>query len=93
MKLALHDRLHQPYRMKLMQGLDKIIENLRHIENVLGCVISGAGSSILVISQKGGDLDKIKNIVKDTWAEQNIKCDIKTMNVEQNGAQIISNED
>lgn len=93
MKLALHDRLHQPYRMKLMQGLDKIIENLRHIENVLGCVISGAGSSILVISQKGGDLDKIKNIVKDTWAEQNIKCDIKTMSVEQNGAQIISNED
>ena len=93
MKLALHDRLHQPYRMKLMQGLDKIIENLRHVENVLGCVISGAGSSILVISQKGGDLDKIKNIVKDTWAEQNIKCDIKTMNVEQNGAQIISNED
>ena len=93
MKLALHDRLHQPYRMKLMQGLDKIIENLRHIENVLGCVISGAGSSILVISQKGGDLDKIKSIVKDTWAEQNIKCDIKTMNVEQNGAQIISNED
>ena len=37
--------------------------------------------------------DKIKNIVKDTWAEQNIKCDIKTMNVEQNGAQIVSNED
>lgn len=78
--------------MKLMQGLDKIMDNLRHVESVLGCVISGAGSSILVISERN-DLDKIKNIVKETWADQNIKCDIRTMNVEENGAQIISNED
>ena len=44
MKLALQDRLHQPYRMKLVPGLDKIIDNLRHFDNVLGCVLSGAGS-------------------------------------------------
>lgn len=92
MKLALKDRLHQPYRMKLMPGLDKIMDNLRFIDSVLGCVISGAGSSILVISEKN-DLDKIKNVVKETWTDQNIKCEIRTMNVEQNGAQIVSNED
>lgn len=92
MKLALHDRLHQPYRMKLVPGLDKIISNLRHFDNVLGCVLSGAGSSILVISEKN-DLEKIRNVVRDTWAEQNIKCTIKTLSVEDNGAQIISNED
>ena len=50
MKTALKDRLHQPYRMKLIPGLDKIMDNLKHIEDVLGCVISGAGSTILVIS-------------------------------------------
>lgn len=92
MKLALKDRLHQPYRMKLMPGLDKIMDNLKFIDSVLGCVISGAGSSILIISEKN-DLDKIKNVVKETWADQNIKCEIRTMNVEQNGAQIVSNED
>ncbi len=92
MKLALHDKLHQPYRMKLVPGLDKIISNLRHFDNVLGCVLSGAGSSILVISEKN-DLEKIRNVVRDTWAEQNIKCTIKTLSVEDNGAQIISNED
>ena len=58
MKLALQDKLHQPYRMKLVPGLDKIIENLKHEENVLGCVLSGAGPSIIVISQKN-NLDKI----------------------------------
>ena len=92
MKLALHDKLHQPYRMKLVPGLDKIIDNLRHFDNVLGCVLSGAGSSILIISEKG-DLDKIRDVVKDTWADQNIKCNIRTLSVENNGAQVISNED
>ncbi len=92
MKLALKDRLHQPYRMKLVPGLDKIMDNLRHIDSVLGCVLSGAGSSILVLSEKN-DLDKIRGIVKDTWTDQNIKSDIKTLNIEQTGAQIVSNED
>jgi homoserine kinase len=92
MKMALQDRLHQPYRMKLIPGLDKIMANLRHFDNVLGCVISGAGSSILIISEKS-DLDKIKEVVRETWTNQNIKCEIRTLSVENNGAQIISNEE
>lgn len=92
MKTALKDRLHQPYRMKLIPGLDKIMDNLKHFENVLGCVISGAGSTILVISEKN-DLDKVRNVVKETWANQNIKCDIRTLSIENNGAQVITNED
>lgn len=89
MKLALQDRLHQPYRMKLVPGLDKIMENLRHEENVLGCVLSGAGPSILIISQKN-NLDKIKSIVKDTWESLNVKANIMTLPVEKHGAQVIS---
>ncbi|MDY6363918.1 MAG: homoserine kinase [Cyanobacteriota bacterium] len=92
MKSALQDKLHQPYRMKLIQGFDKIYECLRFNENVLGCVISGAGSSILIISLRN-DLEKIKNTVKETWADMNIKANIKTLNVEQNGALIISDDE
>lgn len=92
MKLALQDKLHQPYRMKLVPGLDKIMANLKHVESVLGCVLSGAGPSILVISEKN-DLDKIRSIVKETWTDQNIKSDIRTLNIEEHGARIISNED
>ncbi len=89
MKLALKDRLHQPYRMKLVPGLEKIIENLKHEENVLGCVLSGAGPSILIISEKN-NLDRIKDIVRETWANLNVKADIYTLPVENNGAQIIN---
>jgi len=92
MRLALQDKLHQPYRMKLVPGLNNIIENLKHFENVLGCVLSGAGSSILIISEKN-NIEKIRNVVKETWADQNIKCEIRTLSIENNGAQIINNED
>lgn len=88
LKLALKDRLHQPYRMKLIQGLDEIMDAFKHNDDVYGCVISGAGSSILVISNKN-NLENIQNEVRDIWTSLNIKCDIKTLNVEQNGAQIV----
>lgn len=88
MKLALKDKLHQPYRMKLVPGLEKITENLKHEENVLGCVLSGAGPAILVISEKN-NLDKIKSIVRDTWNDLNIKAEIITLPVEENGAEVI----
>ena len=91
MRYALQDRLHQPYRMKLVPGLDKIIENLRHEENVLGCVLSGAGPSIIVISQKN-DLDRIKSIIKSTWEDMNVKVNIMTLPVEKQGAHIITHE-
>ena len=89
MKLALKDKLHLPYRMKLVPGLEKIIENLKHEENVLGCVLSGAGPSILIISERN-NLDKIRSIVRETWADLNVKAEIYTLPVENNGAQIIS---
>ena len=91
LKYALQDRLHQPYRMKLVPGLEQIIENLKHEENVLGCVLSGAGPSILIISHKN-NLDKIKSIVKETWESMNVKVNIMTMPVEKDGAQIITHE-
>ncbi len=89
MKTALHDRLHQPYRIKLVPGLERITENLKHEDNVIGCVLSGAGPSILIISHKNG-IDKIHSIVKDTWASLNVKAEVLTLPVENNGAEIIT---
>lgn len=88
MKLALQDKLHQPYRTKLVPGLENIMENLKHEENVIGCVLSGAGPALLVISQRN-NLDKIKSIVSETWENYNVKTDIRTLKVEEHGAQIL----
>lgn len=88
MKLALKDRLHQQYREKLVPGMKEIMEAFEHQDGVLGCVLSGAGPSILIISHKY-DIDKIKSVVKDIWETQNIKADIRTMCVEPEGAVIV----
>lgn len=92
MKLALKDRLHQPYRTKLVPGLEKIIANLKHEENIIGTVLSGAGPSILIVSN-GNGLDKIKSIVRETWADLNVKAQIFDTIIEKQGATIISNDD
>ena len=88
MKAALKDRLHQPYREKLVPGMKEIMEAFKHEDGVLGCVLSGAGPSLLVISHKY-DLDKIKSTVKEIWDTQSITADIRTMKVEQQGAVIL----
>lgn len=85
MKSALEDRLHQPYREKLVPGFKEIKEALKHEENVLGTVISGAGPSIVIISQKN-NLEKIYQTVKEIWDNMNVHCDIRTLTVEKCGA-------
>ena len=88
MKLALQDKLHQPYREKLVPGMREIMNAFKHEDGILGCVLSGAGPTMLVISYKY-DLDKIKSTVKEIWEGQSIKTDIRTLKVEPNGAQFV----
>ena len=88
MKIALNDKLHQPYREKLIPGFAEIKEALKHEENVLGVVISGAGPAVLVISS-GNNLSKIRETVSKVWEELNVKSKILTLQVEENGAQVI----
>jgi len=88
MKQALQDRLHQQYREKLVPGMKEITEAFKHEDGVLGCVLSGAGPTILIISYKY-DLDKIKSTVNDIWSKQNINANIMTLKVEENGATIL----
>lgn len=47
-KDALDDRLHEPYRAQLVPELAKLRRELMN-EPIMGCTLSGAGSSVLVI--------------------------------------------
>lgn len=89
MKLALKDKLHQPYREKLVPGLKELTETFKHEDDVLGCVLSGAGSSMLIIS-KNNVVDKVTSVTSEIMANLNVKATIKTMKIVQEGATIIS---
>lgn len=88
MKFALQDRLHQPFREKLVPGFKEIQDKLKFEENVLGCVLSGAGPSVLVIS-KEKELNKIEDCVSEIWQSFNIKSEILHLQPVETGAQII----
>ena len=88
MKASMKDRLHQPYREKLVPGMKEIMEAFKHEDGVLGCVLSGAGPSMLIISHKY-DLDKIKSTVTEIWEAQNIKSEIMTLKIEEQGAVVL----
>lgn len=88
MKFALQDKIHQPYREKLVPGLSEIIEQLKNEEKVLGCVLSGAGPSVLIILEDSVK-EQIKQKVSEIWNNQNVNVDIKTYDIEEKGAQII----
>ncbi len=88
LKLSLKDRLHQPYRTKLVPGLVQIMDDLKHIDGVLGCVLAGAGPSVAVI-QNGTKNEQIKEIVSSAWNNINVNAQIYTLPVVSQGAKVI----
>ena len=88
MRSALNDRIHQPYREKLIPGMHEIIEKLKKEDNVLGCVLSGAGPTLAVVT-KNDDIENIKRIVYKIWYDLDIKHEIKTFEPELNGACVV----
>ncbi len=48
---ALQDRMHQPYRERLIPGFREMLELQE--PGLLGCALSGAGPSVLVFYEKG----------------------------------------
>ena len=88
LKLSLKDKLHQPYREKLVPGLSEIINNLKHTNGVLGTVLCGAGPGILII-YNGIGVSEIKEIVTNTWNYFNVKTNFLNLPIEKEGDVIL----
>jgi homoserine kinase len=71
---ALEDRLHQPYRMGLVPGLEQILK-LR-APGLLGCALSGAGPSVLVFFERGYEsvCDLVRQIFKLNGHDSETLC-------------------
>lgn len=69
---ALEDRLHQPYRARLVPGLQKMID-LR-AEGLLGAALSGAGPSVLVFYERGHEavVEQFRSIFAEEGHESEI---------------------
>ncbi|MBQ9246052.1 homoserine kinase [bacterium] len=88
MKKAMKDKLHQPYREKLINGFKELNEFLANKDDILGCVISGAGPTILIVSENNG-FEKVQNEIKQIFEDLNVSCDIRTYEAENEGTLVI----
>ena len=81
---ALEDRLHQPYRQRLVPGLEEILK-LR-APGLLGCCLSGAGPSILVFFEKGHE--QVVRHVQQIFEAHGHSAEILDSKVDRQGYQL-----
>ncbi len=80
---ALHDRLHEPYREHLVPELRLLRRYLRGT-GALGCVLSGAGPSILVIANRRSHAHLLEHL-KEWAAEREHPPEVLDLRVDQQG--------
>jgi homoserine kinase len=88
MRYALRDKLHHPYRSRLIPGFQEIRDDLAEIPNVIGTVISGAGPSIIVIHENNS-FDEIHKRINTVWEGLGVKVTVKKLNIDTQGAVIL----
>lgn len=82
---ALEDRMHQPYRYRLVPGLEEMVK-LR-APGLLGCALSGAGPSILVFYERGSE--QVCDLVRQIFALHGHKSETMCVPIARDGFQSI----
>lgn len=81
---ALEDRMHQPYRLNLVPGLEEILK-LR-APGLLGCALSGAGPSILVFHERGAE--SVCELVRQIFALKGRSSELLVTEIAASGYEI-----
>ena len=74
---ALRDRVHQPYRERLVPGLRRLL-SVRH-PDVIGFCLSGAGPSIAAFTN--GPTAAAERILKQAYRQERVACTIRALKV------------
>jgi homoserine kinase len=82
LRQALHDRIHQPYRQKLVPGLERALE-LEH-PDLLGVFLSGAGPSIVALAQR--NFEAVQDLLEQAFAPCGLAYTIRHLRVHQAAA-------
>jgi homoserine kinase len=81
--VALDDRLHQPYRLRLFPWMPSVVAAARGA-GALGCVLSGAGPSLLAVV--GGDAEPVARAMETALRAAGIEGSAGTFAVDTEGA-------
>lgn len=84
LKAALQDRIHQPYRLKLIPGYEAV-QAAAIAAGAYGMVISGAGPTLLALAPVAAAEDVCK-AMEVAWNDQGMTVWVKNVQIDQKGA-------
>jgi homoserine kinase len=88
LKIAMEDRIHQEYRMKLIPGMKEIFNSI-NFSDILGIALSGSGPTIMALCKKDEvDYDKIGRNIQEIFSKYNIRSKYNVINFDNKGAKI-----
>jgi homoserine kinase len=88
LKTALEDKLHQPYRQKLIAGYDEVKKNAI-AAGAYGMVISGAGPTLLALTNPSR-VDAVVKAMSETWAKTGVEAKVRSHYLDSVGATVSS---
>lgn len=77
-----NDRLHQPYRQKLVPGIERCLRK-RH-DGLLGVAISGSGSSMIGFATRNEQ--EIGEALQEIFAEEGVQAEVRITSADNQGA-------
>ena len=83
LSVALEDRLHQPYRLKLFPWMPEVAAAAQ-AAGALGCVLSGAGPSLLAVVV--GDGADVGRAMEEAMSRAGVRGNARTLDVDAAGA-------
>jgi homoserine kinase len=83
---AFEDRLHQPYREKLIPGMADVLAAAR-AQGALGAALSGAGPCLIAFAQQGAA--SIGDAMVGAFARHGVKAAYRDLGIDGDGAKVI----
>ncbi len=84
-RLALRDRIHEPYRGPLCPLLEPL-RSLSGQPGVLGAALSGSGPSVLVVLDPDGDAVETRRRIAEYLADRGLEAELILTSMETHGA-------
>lgn len=83
LKIALQDRIHQPYRQKLITGYDAVLWAAIDA-GAYGMVISGAGPTLLAIAAPS-EAAAVETAMTAAWKQEGILAQVRSLSIDNQG--------
>ncbi|MGL5131709.1 MAG: homoserine kinase, partial [Planktothrix sp.] len=90
LRVALQDKIHQPYRKSLIKGFEAV-RSAALPAGAFELVISGAGPTLLALTD-GVSASRVAEAMTSAWKQEGVNPEVKVLQLDTQGATMINIE-